>query len=86
MLLHVRKDAQGGALVPLPVESIHFIRVLGPHMRHQPGGHIVLLAGVVHCSGGRMPRLMAKCDVCHGAGSPLEVTGPRSKQTSDADC
>ena len=51
MVPHGRTDAQGGALVPLPVESIHFIRAVGPHMRHEPGGHIVPLAAVVH--GGR---------------------------------
>ena len=85
MLPHDRTDAQGGALVPLPVGSIHFIRVVGPHMRHEPGGHIVPLAGVVHGGGGRVPRPMAKGDVCHGAGSLREVAGPRSKQPSDAD-
>ena len=85
MLLHDRTDAQGGALVPLPVESIHFIRVVGPHMRHEPGGHIVPLAGVVHGGGGRMPRQMAKGDVRHGADSLREVAGRRSKQPSDAD-
>ena len=69
MVLHGRTDAQGGALVPLPVESIHFIRAVGPHMRHEPSGHIVPLAGVVHGGGGRVPRPMAKCDVCHGADS-----------------
>ena len=30
-----RTDTQGGALV-LPVEFIHFIRAVGPHMRHEP--------------------------------------------------
>ena len=29
---------------------------------------------------------MAKCDVCHGAGSLREVAGPRTKQPSYADC
>ena len=86
MLLHDRTDAQGSALVPLQVESIHFIRVVDPHMRHQLGGHIVPLAKVVHGGGGRVPRPMAKGDVCHGAGSLREVAGPRSKQASDADC
>ena len=86
MLLHDRTDAQGGALVPLPVESIHFIRVVGPHMRHEPGGHMVPLAGVVHGGGGRVPRPMAKDDVCNGAGFVREVAGPRSKQPSGADC
>ena len=55
-------------------------------MRHEPGGHIVPLAGVVHGGGGRVPRPMAKCDVCHGAGSLREVAGPRSKQPFYADC
>ena len=86
MVLHGRTDAQGGALVPLPVESIHFIRPVGPHMRHEPGGHMVPLAGVVHGGGGRVPRPMAKCDVCHGAGCLHKVAGPRSKQPSYADC
>ena len=86
MVLHGRMDAQGGALVPLPVESIHFIWAVGPHMRHELGGHIVPLAGVVHGGGGRVPRPMAKCDICHGAGSLREVAGPRSKQLSYADC
>ena len=86
MVLHGRTDAQGGALVPLPVDSIHFIRAVGPHMRHELGGHIVPLAGVVHGGGGRVPRLMAKCDVCHGAGSLGEDVGPRGNQPSDADC
>ena len=86
MVLHGRTDAQGGALVPLPVESIHFIRAVGPHMRHEPGGHIVLLAGLIHGGGGRVPRPMAKRDVCHGAGSVREVAGPRSRQPSYADC
>ena len=86
MVLHGRMDAQGGALVPLPVESIHFIRAVGPHMRHEPGGHIVPLAGVVHGGGGRVPRPMGKRDVCHGAGSLREVAGPRRKQPSYADC
>ena len=86
MVLHGRTDAQGGALVPLPVESIHFIRVVGPHMRHEPCGQIVQSAGVVHGGGVRVPRLMAKCDVCHGAGSVCEVAGPRSKQPLYADC
>ena len=86
MVLHGRTVAQGGALVPLLVESIHFIRAVGPHMRHEPGGHIVPLAGVVHGGKGRVPRPMAKGDVCHGAGSLREVAGPRGKQPSDADC
>ena len=86
MVLHGRTDAQGGALVPLPVESIHFIRAVGAHMRHEPGGHIVPFAGVVHGGGGRVPRLMAKCDVCHSADSLREVAGPPSKQPSYADC
>ena len=85
MVLHGRTDAQGGALVPLPVESIHFIRAVGPHMRHEPGGHIVPLAGVVHGGGGRVPRPMAKRDVRHGAGSLCEVAGPRRKHPSYAD-
>ena len=29
---------------------------------------------------------MAKCDVCHGAGSLREVAGPQTKQPSYADC
>ena len=37
MDLHGRTDAQGGALVPLPVESIHFIWAVGPHMRRRLG-------------------------------------------------
>ena len=86
MVLHGRTDAQGGALVPLPVESIHFIRAVGPHMRHEPGGHIVPLAGLVHGGGGRVPRPMAKRDVRHGAGSLRQVAGPRRKQPSYADC
>ena len=86
MVLHGGTDAQGGALEPMPVESIHFIRAVGPHMRHEPGDHIVPLAGVIHGGGGRVPRLMAKGDVCHGAGSLREVAGPRGKQPSDADC
>ena len=86
MVLHGRTDAQGGALVPLPVQSIHFIRAVGPHMRHEPGGHIVPLAGPVHGSGGRVPRPMAKYDVCHGAGSLRKVAGPRTKQPWYADC
>ena len=86
MVVHGRTDAQGGALLPLPVESILFIRAVGPHMRHEPGGHIVPLAGVVRGGGGRVPRPMAKGDVCHGAGSIREVAGPRGKQPLDADC
>ena len=86
MVWHGRTDAQGGALVPPPVESIHFIRAVGPHMRHEPGGHIVPLAGVVHGGRRRVPRPMAKGDVCHGAGFLREVAGPQSKQPSDADC
>ena len=70
----------------LLVESIHFIRAVGPHMRHEPGDHIVPLARVVHGGGGRVPRPMAKGDVCHGAGSLREVAGPRGNQPSDADC
>ena len=85
MVLHGQTDAQGGALVPLRVESIHFIRAVGAHMRHEPGGHIVPLAGVVHGGGGPVPRPIAKFDVCHGAGSLREVTGPRSKQPSYVD-
>ena len=60
MVLHGRTDAQGGALVPLPVESIHFIRAVGPHVRHEPGGHMMPLALVIHGGGGRVPGLMAK--------------------------
>ena len=86
MVLHGRTDAQGGALVPLPVESIHFIQAVGPHMRHEPAGHIVPLAGPVHGGRGRVPRPMAKSDVCHGARSLSEVAGARSKQPSYADC
>ena len=85
MVLHGRTDAQGGALVRLQVESIHFIRAVGPHMRHEPGGHIVPLAGVVHGGGGRVPRPMAKRDVRHGAGSLCEVAGPRRKHPLYAD-
>ena len=85
MVLHGRTDAQGGALVPLPVESIHFIRAVCPHMRHEPVGYIVPLAGVVHVGGGRVPRPMAKRDVRHGAGSLCEVAGPRRKHPSYAD-
>ena len=85
MVLHGRTDAQDGALVPLPVESIHFIRAVGPHIRHEPGGHIVPSAGVVHGGGGRVPRPMAKRDVRHGAGSLCEVAGPRRKHPSYAD-
>ena len=55
-------------------------------MRHEPGGHIVPLAGVVHGGGGRVPRPMAEGDVCRGAGSLREVAGPQSKQLPDADC
>ena len=55
-------------------------------MRHEPGGNIVPLAGLVHGGGGRVPRPMAKGDVCHGGGSLREVAGPRGKQPSDADC
>ena len=72
--------------MPLPVESIHFIRAVGPHMRHEPGGHIVPLAGVVHGGSGRVRRPMAKGDVCHGAGPLHEVAGPRGRQPSDSDC
>ena len=54
-------------------------------MRHEPIGHIVPLAGVFHGGGGRLPRLMAEGDVCHGADPLPEVSGPRSKQPSDAD-
>ena len=86
MVLHGRTDAQGGALVPLPVESSHFIRAVGPHMRHEPGGHIVPLVGVVHGGRGSVPRPMAKRDVCHGACSLREVVVPRRKQPSYADC
>ena len=52
---------------------------------HEPGGHIVPLAGVVHGGGGRVPRQMAKRDVRHGAGSICEVAGPRRKHPSNAD-
>ena len=76
----------GRALVPLRVESIYFIRAVGPHMRQEPGGHIVPLAGMVHGGGGRVPRPIAKCDIYHGAGSLGEVARPRSKQPSYADC
>ena len=86
MVLHGCTDAQGGALVPLPVETIHFIRAVGPYMRHEPAGQIVPFAGVVHGGGGRVPHPMAKPDVCHGAGSLREVAGPRRKQPSYADC
>ena len=86
MVLHGRTDALGGALVPLPVESIHFIRAVGPHIRHEPGGHIVPLAGVVHGGGGRVPCPMAKCDVCQGVGSLREVAALRTKQQSYGDC
>ena len=86
MVLHGRTDAQGGALVPPPVESVHFIWAVGPHMRHEPGGHIAPLAGVVHGGGGRVPCPMAKRDVCHGACSLREVAGPRRKHPSYADC
>ena len=55
-------------------------------MRHEPGGHIVPLVGVVHGGGGLVPRPMAKGDVRHGAGSLREVAGPRRKQPSYADC
>ena len=55
-------------------------------MRHEPGGHKVPLAGVVHGGWGRVPRTMAESDICHGAGFLREVAGPRSKQPSDADC
>ena len=48
-------------------------------MRHEQGGYIVPLAGVVHGGGGRVPRLMSKGDV-------REVAGPQSEQPSDADC
>ena len=41
---------------------------------------------MVHGAGGRVPRPMAKCDVCHGAGSLREVAGPQGKQPSHADC
>ena len=54
-------------------------------MRNEPGGYIVPLAGVVHGGVGRVPRLMAEGDVCHGAGSLSKVAGPQSKQPSDAD-
>ena len=86
MVLRGHTDAQGGALVPLQVESIHFIRAVGPHMGHEPGGHIVPLALVVHGGGGRVPRPMAKGDVCHGAGPLREVARSRGKQPWDADC
>ena len=55
-------------------------------MRHEPGGHIAPLAGVVHGGGGRVPCPMAKRDVCHGACSLREVAGPRRKHPSYADC
>ena len=43
-------------------------------MCHEPDGHVVPLAGVVH-GGGLCVRcsLMAEGNVCHGAGSILEV-------------
>ena len=55
MVLHGRTDAQGGALVPPPVQSVHFIWAVGSHMRHEPGGHIAPLVGAVHGGGGRVP-------------------------------
>ena len=84
--LHGCTDAQGCALVPPPVWPVHFLWAVGPHMRHEPGGHVVPLAGVVHGGGVLVFRLMAEGDVCHGADSLLEVAGPRSRQPSDADC
>ena len=54
-------------------------------MSHE-GGRIVPLARMVHGGRGRVPRPMAKGDVCHGAGALREVVGPQSKQPSDADC
>ena len=82
--LHCCTDAEGRALVPAPVKPVHFIPAPGPHMRHEPGGHVVPLAGVVH-GGGAGVRCcpMAEGEICHGAGSILEVA--RSKQPSDAD-
>ena len=55
-------------------------------MRHEPGRHIVPLAGGIHGGGWRVPRPMAEGDICHGEGSLPEVAGPGSKQPSDADC
>ena len=55
-------------------------------MRHEPGGHVLPLARVVHGGGARVWfRPMAESDVRHGAGSLPEVAGLRSKQPSDAD-
>ena len=54
-------------------------------MRHEPVGHVVPLAGVVHGGERCVFRQMAEGDVHHGAGSLLDVAGPRSKQLSDAD-
>ena len=85
MVLHGRTDAQGGALVPPPVQSVHFIWAVGSHMRLEPGGHIAPLTGVVHGGGGRVPCPMTKRDVCHGACSLREVAGPRRKYPSYAD-
>ena len=59
--------------------------LLFPHMRHEPGRHIVPLAGVVHGGGELVPRPMAKRDVCHGACSLREVAGRRRKHPSYAD-
>ena len=47
-------------------------------MRHEPGSHVVPLAGVVHGGGGCVPfRPMAGGDVRRGASSLLEVTRSR---------
>ena len=85
MVLHGRPDAQGGALVPLPVQSVHFIWAVGSHMRHEPGGHIAPLVGAVQGGGGRVLCPMIKRDVCHGVCSLREVAGAGRKYPSYAD-
>ena len=54
-------------------------------MRHEPGGHVVPLAGVVNGGRGCVRfRTMAEGDVRHGPCSLLEVAALQSKQPSDA--
>ena len=62
------------------------VGAIGPHMCHEPGRHVVPLAGVVHGGGGSVGfRPLAEGDVRHGAGSFLEVAELRSKQPSNAE-
>ena len=55
-------------------------------MRHEPGGHVVPLVGLVHGGGGCVRFCpMAEGDIRHGARSLLEVAGLQSKLPSHAD-